>query len=172
MAEVSASVNSADPDDQGQRRSARGNERGQQSGGSYAPLPPSVPLEDTGERVFSLRERDPAATKPLFAPDQWVQEEDFWDTQAFVAISGRQVVPRPKVQSIAPPKRFKPRSRLRSLVVLGVVLVVIALACAGILEFSRLGMNLVKPIHPAPVATQTVAPTHTPVATATPKKKK
>lgn len=119
----------------------------------------------------SLRRTDDNATRPLFGPDRWVSEQDFWETNTFIALSGRRSVPRPKTVPLKPPQRFRPVPRWRSYLLLVVVCLMIFATVAGIIAMSHFSVQAFGPAHPiaTPVATHTTTPTH---PTATPKKHK
>jgi hypothetical protein len=122
--------------------------------------------------------REPAVTVPLVERDRWVTEPTYWDTQSFVAVSGRHIVPRPTPHAIKPPQRFQPVPRWKSYPALAVVCLAILLSCVGALTAMRAGASFLQPAatavpfatHPAPTATHP-APTAThpaPTATAKP----
>jgi hypothetical protein len=121
------------------------------------------------ESDFSPRRREDNATRPLFAPEQWVSDPDFWETKTHIALTGRHPVPRPKTLPLKPPQRFHPVPRWRSLLILVLVCGLIAFTVVGVVEIGRLGMQVLGPTHHV----ATPAPTHTlAVPTATPHHKK
>lgn len=120
---------------------------------------------------FSPRRAEDRATRPIFAPEQWVSDPDFWESKTHIAMTGRHPVPRPKSVSITPPQRFRPMPRWRSMLVLSLVCLLIAFIAIGGVELARLGT----PVHGPTHHTATPAPTHTavvPTATPTHKNKK
>jgi hypothetical protein len=126
--------------------------------------------DDMGEESdFSPRRRDDNATRPLFAPEQWVSDPDFWETKTHIALTGRHPVPRPKTLPLKPPQRFRPVPRWRSLLILLLVCGLIAFTAVGVVDIGRLGMQILGPTHhvATPVPTHTLA-----VPTATPHRKK
>ncbi len=80
-------------------------------------------------------------------------------------MTGRHPVPRPKPRPLPAPRRFRPTSRWKSMLTLGVLLVVIVLACVGTVELSKLDINAFVPSAP-PIATQTTLPSVSPTAPA------
>ncbi|MGH2514903.1 MAG: hypothetical protein ACRDHP_04540 [Ktedonobacterales bacterium] len=127
--------------------------------------------DDEGEIEgdFAPRHPDDRATRPLFAPEQWVSDPDFWESKTHIALTGRRPVPRPKTVALKPPQRFRPAPRWRSMLVLLVVCLLIAFTLVGIVEIARLGTQALAPTH----HTATPVPTHTlTVPTATPHHKK
>lgn len=126
---------------------------------------------DPGEQPFpATPARRPATpTRPLTDED-WQREDEFWNTQSYIAVSGRLAVPRPRTHPIKPPQRFHPMARWVSIVALGVVGALIVLGCMGVLQASSLANNL---LHPQVAPTQVhPSPTASPSATATPKRHK
>ncbi|HLZ22902.1 MAG TPA: hypothetical protein VKQ30_12340 [Ktedonobacterales bacterium] len=118
---------------------------------------------------FPPRRPEDKATRPLFAPEQWVSDPDFWETKTHIALTGRHPVPRPKTVALKPPQRFRPAPRWRSMLILLVVCVMIVATVIGTVELGRLGMQVIAPPHHS----ATPVPTHTIVVpTATPHHKK
>jgi hypothetical protein len=117
------------------------------------------------EDVFAPRDPNDRRTRPLFTPEQWVSDPDFWESKTLIAITGRHPVPRPKMLDIKPPERFHPASRWRSMLILLIVCLLISGALIGVVEIGRFGMQVLGPTHSAtpPVPTHTlVVPTATP----------
>lgn len=149
----------------------------------HQPLPGAWPTATGGEPSASApageipviapfdapRRPDDNATRPLFGPDRWVNEQDFWETNTFIALSGRQAVPRPKTVPLKPPQRFRPAPRWRSYLLLAVVCLMIFGAVVGIVAMGRFGSQALGPQHmtATPVVTHNATPAH---PTATPKK--
>lgn len=130
---------------------------GEEYGSSEQPFPPAP------------TRRAASPTRPLTDED-WQREDEFWNTQSYIAVSGRLAVPRPRTHPIQPPQRFHPMSRWVSLVALVFVGALIVLGCVGVLRASNFANNL---LHPRVVPTQVQpSPTASPSATATPKRHK
>lgn len=126
-------------------------------------------MDGDSEGAFPPRRPDDRATRPLFAPEQWVSDPDFWESKTHIALTGRHPVPRPKTIALKPPQRFRPAPRWRSALILLLVCLLIASIALGALEMGRLGTQVFGPTH----HTATPVPTHTiAVPTATPKHKK
>lgn len=124
------------------------------------------PSEGTdAEQDFAPRNPDDSATRPLFAPEQWVSDPDFWTSKTHIALTGRHPVPRPKTLPLRPPQRFRPLPRWSSMLVLLVVCVLIVLTIIGVVALGHFGMQVINPPHhlATPVPTHTLtAPTATP----------
>lgn len=118
------------------------------------PPPPDGSLPPlSGMAPYSRAERRGApATRPI-RPDEWVQDDNYWDTQSLIAVSGRTAVPRPKPRPLNPPQRFRPVRRWQSMAALVVVSVVILAACVGLLRAAGLANNLLHPYQPVPTIT-------------------
>lgn len=125
---------------------------------SLPPLPGMDP-RGGGER------RAAPATRPI-GPEEWVQDDNYWDTQSLIAVSGRMAVPRPKPRPLDPPQRFRPVRRWQSMAALIVVSVVILAACVGMLRAAGLANNLLHPHQPVP--TITTHPTGSPTVPLSP----
>lgn len=122
---------------------------------------PIIPPFETARRA------DDNATRPLFGPDRWVSDQEFWETNTFIALSGRHAIPRPKTLPLRPPQRFHPMPRWRSYLLLTVVCLMIIGTLVGLIAISRFGaqvFGLQRPVSsPAPAHTTTPAhPTETP----------
>lgn len=118
-----------------------------------------------------LRRPDPAATRPLFAPEQWVSDPDFWESKTHIALTGRHPVPRPRTMPLRPPQRFHQMARWKSILILIFVCLLIAFTAVAVVEISRLGAQVIGPSRH--IATPTVVPKHTIAApTATPRHSK
>lgn len=117
------------------------------------------------------RDRDDNATRPLVGPDRWVSEQEFWETNTFIALSGRHAIPRPRTKPLQPPQRFRPMPRWRSYLLLLVVCLMIGGSLAGVVAIGRLSAQAFGPHHPiaTPAPAHTATPAH---PTATPKKHK
>lgn len=117
------------------------------------------------------RDRDENATRPLFGPERWVSEREFWETNTFIALSGRHAIPRPKTMPLRPPQRFRPVPRWRSYLLLLVVCLMIGVTLAGIVAIGHLSAQAFGPQHPisTPAPAHTTTPTH---PTVTPKSHK
>lgn len=117
------------------------------------------------------RDRDENATRPLFGPDRWVSEQEFWETNTFIALSGRHAIPRPRTKPLQPPQRFRPMPRWRSYLLLVIVCLMIGGTLVGVVAISRLSTQVFGPQHPisTPAPAHTATPAH---PTATPKKHK
>lgn len=125
--------------------------------------------DEDDDNEFAPRNPDDRATRPIFAPEQWVSDPDFWESKTHIALTGRRPVPRPKSLALTPPQRFHPMPRWRSALVLIVVCLLIAFTLIGVVQLARYGSQMLGPAH----HTATPAATHTVVApTATPHKKK
>ncbi|MFI5271736.1 MAG: hypothetical protein ACHQ4H_01715 [Ktedonobacterales bacterium] len=111
--------------------------------------------------------REAPATRPI-SPEEWVREEDYWDTQSLIAVTGRMAVPRPRARSLKPPQRFRPVQRWKSVVALAVVSACILGFGIGLVQASHLAGGILRP---AATHTAVPAPTVTATATAKPKKK-
>ena len=152
---------------------------------AHAPLPGAWPVSAVEPSVSApageipiiprselQRDRDDNATRPLVGPDRWVNEQEFWATNTFIALSGRRAIPRPKTKPLQPPQRFRPMPRWRSYLLLLVVCLMIGGTLVGIVAISRFSAQAFGPRHPistpAPAA-HTATPAH---PTATPKKHK
>lgn len=139
-----------------------------ESGAANAPAAPDGSLPPLPEMIpYSRAERRGApATRPI-GPDEWVQDDNYWDTQSLIAVSGRMAVPRPKPRPLDPPQRFRPVRRWQSMVALIVVSVVILAACVGMLRAAGLANNLLHSTQPVPTITHPAgSPTapHSPTA--------
>jgi hypothetical protein len=135
---------------------------------SSMPLPPVWPMEGdasvspspAADRAEALRGSDEAGVQPSVEPGRWVQEPDFWEKETMIAMTGRHPVPRPKTRPLPPPQRFRPMARWKSMLALGVFVVVTALACAGGVALGRLSMESFGPTPTArPTGTHTPQPT-------------
>lgn len=126
--------------------------------------------DGAGERMeIPLRRPDPAATRPLFAPEQWVSDPDFWESKTLIALTGRHPVPRPRTIPLQPPQRFHQMARWKSILILVFVCVLILFSVICVVEIGRLGSQV---LGPSPHITPTAVPAHTIAApTATPHKK-
>src|SRR5579872_1741956 len=114
-------------------------------------------MDGNSAGAFPPRRRDDRATRPLFAPEQWVSDPDFWESKTHIALTGRHPVPRPKTIALKPPQRFRPAPRWRSVLILLLVCLLIAAIAIGALEMGRLGTQVFGPTH----HTATPVPTHT-----------
>ncbi len=119
----------------------------------------------------SGRRADENATRPLFGPDRWVSDQEFWETNTFIALSGRRAIPRPKTMPLRPPQRFHPMPRWRSYLLLLVVCLMIVGTIVGGIAISHFGAQVFgsQPPIATPAPTHTATPVH---PTATPKKHK
>ena len=131
------------------------------------PPPPDVSLPPLSGVVphAGVERRGAPATRPI-SPDEWVQDDSYWDTQSLIAVSGRMAVPRPKPRPLDPPQRFRPVRRWQSMAALIVVIVVILAACVGILRAAGFASNLLHPYQPVP--TITTHPTGSPTVPLSP----
>lgn len=136
---------------------------------SGIPLPPAWPIAENGAASPSsaahpaetLRDPDASGVQPRVEPGRWVHEPDFWEKETMIAMTGRYPVPRPKTRSLPPPQRFRPMARWKSMLVLGVLVVVTALACVGSIELGKLSIDAFGPTT-TPTVTQTAQPTVSP----------
>ncbi len=139
------------------------------------PLPP-LPPPSTGPAPReaahdSTWRREAPVTRPIM-PDEWVHEDDYWDTQSLIAVSGRRAVPRPKPRPLEPPQRFQPVQRWQSMAALVVLSVVILVACIGTMRAAGFANNLLHQQTPVPTVTHpSSSPTLPTSPTATPRKK-
>ncbi len=113
---------------------------------------------------FTLR-REVPVTRPI-TPDEWVHDDDYWDTQSLIAVSGRLAVPRPKPRPLEPPQRFRPARRWQSMAALVALSVVILVACVGATRGAGFANNLLHQPSPVPTVTHpagspTLAPSPT-----------
>ena len=178
MAEVTVSV-----DDEGAAQVFRGVGAHQEAGDAdtppvageqLPPLPPEapvVPAPPSASPYGSLQPREAPATRPIM-PDEWVRDEDeYWDTQSLIAVSGRLAVPRPKPLPLDPPQRFRPVRRWQSLAALVILSVVILVACVATLRAVGLARNVLHPPQAVPTLTHPAgSPTLPPSPTAKPHK--
>lgn len=133
------------------------------------PLPPVMPIEEnrapllssTTQAAQGLRDPGRAAAQPSVEPDRWVHETDFWGKETMIAMTGRYPVPRPKTRPLPPPHRFRPVARWKSVFLLGTLVVVTILACAGTIELEKLSTEVFGS-QATPVVTQTAQPTVSP----------
>lgn len=129
------------------------------------PLPPSAESYDPPPR------REAPVTRPIL-PDEWVQEDDYWNTQSLIAVSGRMAVPRPKQRPLEPPQRFQPVQRWQSMAALIILSVVILVACVAMLRAAGFANNLLHQQTPVPTVTHSSgSPTVAPSPTAKPRNK-
>lgn len=104
----------------------------------------------------SVEHRGAPVTRPI-TPDEWVRDDDYWDTQSLIAVSGRLAVPRPTARPLDPPQRFRPVRRWQSMAALVVLSVVILATCVGVLRAAGLANNLLRPHQPVPTITHPIS---------------
>lgn len=136
-------------------------------GEQLPPLPPPPsPAPALGETPHgSPPRREAPVTRPIL-PDEWVHEDDYWQTQSLIAVSGRTAVPRPKPRSLKPPQRFRPVRRWQSMTALIILSAVILVACVAMLRAAGFANNLLHQQTPVPTVTHpsgspTLAPSPT-----------
>ena len=136
---------------------------------SSMPLPPVWPMEGDGtvspspatDEGEAPRGADESGVRPSVEPGRWVQEPDFWEKETMITMTGRHPVPRPKTRPLPPPQRFRPVARWKSMLALGVFVVVTAFACGGSIVLGRLSIELFGP-QATPLGTHTPQPTISP----------
>lgn len=164
MAEVTVSV-----DDEGTTQGVEDAGKHQETSATDIPPAPDAqlpPLPEVAPRS-SVEHRGAPVTRPI-TPDEWVRDDDYWDTQSLIAVSGRLAVPRPTARPLDPPQRFRPMRRWQSMAALVVLSVVILAACVGVLRAAGFANNLLHPHQAVPTITH---PTSVPSPTAQPHSK-
>lgn len=127
-------------------------------------LPPSAGPAPGEAGHDGTRRRETPVTRPIM-PDEWVHEDDYWDTQSLIAVSGRLAVPPPRKLSLEPPQRFRPIRRWQSMAALVVLSVAILGACVGLTRAAGFANNMLHQQSPVPTVTH---PSGSPTPTITP----
>jgi hypothetical protein len=114
------------------------------------------------------------ATPPAVKQSAWLKDDDYWRNVTYMSATGRHPASRPATRPLPRPDRFPTPSRLRSGVVLILVIALIILVPVGVVMAGNAASHFTIPgnipgISP-PTVTSTPIPTHAP--TATPKKKR
>jgi hypothetical protein len=154
----------------GQDASAGPPSAGAEMGAS--PAPEVAPRE---ARVTRTLASDGAAdAKPQVERSAWLRDEDYWRKVTYMSATGRRPGDRLATRPLPRPDRFPTPSRLRSTIILSLVIALMILTPIGIIvarnAVSHITIPTTIPGFTQPTVTPAPAPTLTP--TATPKKKK
>jgi hypothetical protein len=153
MAEEFPSTNrSSESQSAGDGRSQPGGQRGQHRS---LPLPYEFPLAQPEERGVPNNRGvllPASGIHPKVPEDRWVKEEESTLQKRYTYITGQHPVPRPKPLSLKPPRRFRRVAHWQSITMLSIVIVLVVVACFGLLQLGVGGANL---LHPGAAATAT-----------------
>lgn len=113
--------------------------------------------------------------RPTVAHAAWLRGDDYWKRTTYIAVTGRHTAVTPTSRPLPRPRRFRRPAPVRSVMVLALTIILIALIPIGAAIAAREGAARIKlptniPGFSQPTATPTVTPTATRKSTATPKK--